>query len=71
MAAAISKSIPAGIVITALAGKHGGKSKLYFVVPRSVFANWKNVQKITGENIGDLADKVEQWVVCFEENLPS
>ena len=66
-----SKRSKIGKVIMALAGKHGGKAKLYFVVPRSVFADWKTVQKITGENIGDLAGKVEQSVVCFEQNLPS
>lgn len=46
--------------------KHGGKAKFYFVVPSFQFAGgWKKLQKLT-----EMEDKIEQWVVCFEENLP-
>ena len=48
--------------------KHDGKAKFYFVVPAFRFdGGWKKMQKV---NNTDMEDKIEQWVVCFEENLP-
>ena len=48
--------------------KHGGKAKFYFVVPSIRFdGGWKKMQKV---NNSEMEDKIEQWVVCFEENLP-
>ena len=48
--------------------KQGGKAKFYFVVPSFQFdRGWKKVQKL---NNTEMKDKIEQWVVCFEENLP-
>ena len=48
--------------------KHDGKAKFYFVVPSFRFdGGWKKMQKV---NNTEMEDKIEQWVVCFEENLP-
>ena len=48
--------------------KQGGKAKFYFVVPSFQFdGGWKKVQKLDN---AEMKDKIEQWVVCFEENLP-
>ena len=45
-----------------------GKVRLYFVVPDSRFDKWKKVQNITPPEAESI---IEQWVVCFEENLPA
>ena len=48
--------------------KHDGKAKFYFVVPSFRFdGGWRKMQKV---NNTEMEDKIEQWVVCFEENLP-
>lgn len=48
--------------------KHGGKAKFYFVVPSFRFdGGWDKMQKVDNS---EMKDKIEQWVVCFEENLP-
>lgn len=53
------------------AKKHGGKVKFYFVVPSFQFdGGWKGVQKVDFPENPEMEDKIEQWVVCFEENLP-
>eukprot|EP00438_Fugacium_kawagutii_P028876 Skav207641 [mRNA] locus=scaffold1172:217788:219233:+ [translate_table: standard] len=48
--------------------KHGGKAKFYFVVPSFRFdGGWDKMQKVDNS---EMKDQIEQWVVCFEENLP-
>ena len=54
-------------IVDALSKKHEGKAKLFFVVPQFQFDNgWKTVQQVKQKQ---MADKIEQWVVCFEQNL--
>ena len=54
-------------IVHALNKKHGSKAKFFFVVPQFQFDKWKIVQKVIQS---EMADKIEQWVVCFEQSLP-
>ena len=62
----MTKTQPSKIV-HALNEKHDSKAKFFFVVPQFQFDKWKIVQKVIQSK---MADKIEQWVVCFEQNLP-
>ena len=54
-------------IVHALNEKHDSKAKFFFVVPQFQFDKWKIVQTVKQSK---MADKIEQWVVCFEESLP-
>ena len=54
-------------IVDALCKKHGSKAKFFFVVPQFQFDKWKTVQTVKQP---EMAEKIEQWVVCFEPNLP-
>lgn len=56
-------------VVEALGEKEGdGKAKFFFVVPQQQFDKvWTDMQPVKQS---EMADKIEQWVVCFEKNLP-
>ena len=54
-------------IVDALSQKHDSKAKFFFVVPQFQFDKWKTVQKVKQP---EMAEKIEQWVVCFEQNLP-
>ena len=55
-------------IVDALSKKHDSKAKFFFVVPQFQFDNgWKTMQTVKQP---EMAEKIEQWVVCFEQNLP-
>ena len=54
-------------IVDALSKKHDSKAKFFFVVPQFQYDKWKIVQKVKQP---EMAEKIEQWVVCFEQNLP-
>ena len=54
-------------IVDALCKKHDSKAKFFFVVPQLQFDKWKTVQTVKQP---EMAEKIEQWVVCFEQNLP-
>ena len=54
-------------IVDALSKKHVTKAKFFFVVPQFQFDKWKIVQKVKQP---EMAEKIEQWVVCFEQDLP-
>ena len=55
-------------IVDALSKKHDGKAKFFFVVPQFQFdTGWKTTQKVKQPA---MAEKIEQWVVCFEQDLP-
>ena len=55
-------------IVDALSKKHDSKANLFFVVPQFQFDNgWKTMQTVKQL---EMAEKIEQWVVCFEQNLP-
>ena len=54
-------------IVDALSKKHVTKAKFFFVVSRFQFDKWKIVQKVKQP---EMAEKIEQWVVCFEQDLP-
>ena len=54
-------------IVDALCKKHDSKAKFFFVVPQFQFDKWKTVQTVKQP---EMAEKIEQWVVCFEQNLP-
>ena len=54
-------------IVDALSKKHDSKAKFFFVVPQFQFDKWKIVQKVKQP---EMAEKIEQWVVCFEQDLP-
>ena len=55
-------------IVDALSKKHDSKAKFFFVVPQFQFDNgWKTMQTVKQL---EMAEKIEQWVVCFEQNLP-
>ena len=55
-------------IVDALSKKHGSKAKFFFVVPQFQFDNgWKTMQTVKQP---EMAEKIEQWVVCCEQNLP-
>ena len=55
-------------IVAALSKKHDSKAKFFFVVPQFQYDNgWKIVQKVKQP---EMAEKIEQWVVCFEQDLP-
>ena len=55
-------------IVDALSKKHEGKANFFFVVPQFQFDNgWKTTQTVKQKQ---MADKIEQWVMCFEQNLP-
>ena len=54
-------------IVDALSKKHDSKAKFFFVVPQLQFDKWRIVQKAQQPK---MADKIEQWVVCFEQSLP-
>ena len=54
-------------IVDALCKKHDSKAKFFFVVPQFEFDKWKTVQTVKQP---EMAEKIEQWVVCFEQNLP-
>ena len=52
----------------ALFQKHERKAKFFFVVPQFQYDNgWKTMQTVKQPK---MAEKIEQWVVCFEQSLP-
>ena len=55
-------------IVGALSKKHDSKAKFFFVVPQFQYDNgWKTMQAVKQP---EMAEKIEQWVVCFEQNLP-
>ena len=55
-------------IVDALSKKHDSKANFFFVVPQFQFDNgWKTMQTVKQL---EMAEKIEQWVVCFEQNLP-
>ena len=55
-------------IVNALSKKHDSKAKFFFVVPQFQFdRGWKTTQTVKQS---ELTGKIEQWVVCFEQNLP-
>ena len=55
-------------IVDALSKKHDSKAKFFFVVPQFQYDNgWKTMQAVKQP---EMAEKIEQWVVCFEQNLP-
>ena len=55
-------------IVAALSKKHDSKANFFFVVPQFQFDNgWKTMQTVKQL---EMAEKIEQWVVCFEQNLP-
>ena len=55
-------------IVDALSKKHDSKANFFFVVPQLQFDNgWKTMQTVKQP---EVAEKIEQWVVCFEQNLP-
>ena len=54
-------------IVDALSKKPDNKATFFFVVPQFQFDKWKIVQKVKQPK---MAEKIEQWVVCFEQNLP-
>ena len=54
-------------IVDALCKTHDSKAKFFFVVPQFQFDKWKTVQTVKQP---EMAEKIEQWVVCFEQNLP-
>ena len=54
-------------IVDALSKKHVSKAKFFFVVPQFQFDKWKIVQKVKQP---EMAEKIELWVVCFEQDLP-
>ena len=58
----------AGKVVVALGTLRDGKARFYFVVPQFQFDNgWRKQRRVEQEK---MSDKIEQWAVCFEQNLP-
>ena len=54
-------------IVDALSKKHDSKTKFFFVVPQFQYDNgWKTMQAVKQP---EMAEKIEQWVVCFEQNL--
>lgn len=54
-------------IVDALSKKEG-KAKFFFVVPHYQFDyGWTKTQTVRQP---EMADKIEQWVVCFEKKLP-
>ena len=55
-------------IVDALFKKHERKAEFFFVVPQFQFDNgWKTMQAVKQP---EMDAKIEQWVVCFEQNLP-
>ena len=55
-------------IVDALFQKHERKAKFFFVVPQFQYDNgWKTMQTVKQPK---MAEKIEQWVVCFEQSLP-
>ena len=55
-------------IVDALSKKHDSKAKFFFVVPQFQYDNgWKTMQAVKQP---EMAEKIGQWVVCFEQNLP-
>ena len=55
-------------IVDALSKKHDSKAKFFFVVPQFQFdRGWKTTQTVKQS---EMTGKIEQWVVCFEQNLP-
>ena len=55
-------------IVDALLQKHKRQAKFFFVVPQFQFdRGWKTTQTVKQS---EMTDKIEQWVVCFEQNLP-
>ena len=55
-------------IVGALKDKYDSKANFFFVVPQFQFDNgWKTMQTVKQP---EMAEKIEQWVVCFEQNLP-
>ena len=55
-------------IVDALFQKHERKAKFFFVVPQFQYDNgWKTMQTVKQP---EMAEKIEQWVVCFEQTLP-
>ena len=55
-------------IVDALFQKHERKAKFFFVVPQFQYDNgWKTMQAVKQP---EMVEKIEQWVVCFEQNLP-
>ena len=55
-------------IVDALFKKHERKAKFFFVVPQFQFDNgWKTTQTVKQP---EMDAKIQQWVVCFEQNLP-
>ena len=54
-------------IVDALSKKHDSKAKFFFVVPQFQFDNgWKTMQTVKQL---EMAEKIEQWVVCFEREV--
>ena len=50
-------------IVDALSKKHDSKANFFFVVPQFQFDNgWKTMQTVKQL---EMAEKIEQWVVCF------
>ena len=59
---------PAFKIVDALLHKHKRRAKFFFVVPQFQFdRGWKTTQTVKQS---EMTGKIEQWVVCFEQNLP-
>ena len=55
-------------IVDALLNKHKRRAKFFFVVPQFQFdRGWKTTQTVKQS---EMTGKIEQWVVCFEQNLP-
>ena len=55
-------------IVDALSKKHDSKAKFFLVVPQFQYDNgWKTMQAVKQP---EMVEKIEQWVVCFEQNLP-
>ena len=55
-------------IVDALLNKHKRRAKFFFVVPQFQYDNgWKTMQAVKQP---EMAEKIEQSVVCFEQNLP-
>ena len=55
-------------IVGALKDKHDSKANFFFVVLQFQFDHgWKTMQTVKQP---EMAEKIEQWVVCFEQNLP-
>ena len=54
-------------IVDALFQKHERKAKFFFVVPQFQDNGWKTMQTVKQP---EMAEKIEQWLVCFEQSLP-